>query len=534
MRTLINALFFTLILGLIVSPTQAQQPKELDAYIDQDVIGIGYCDLKKTDVDSLVTAAKKIGLEATLEIFGGKWQIQAIQKEIANLKSLGVNRIYFILRTSDIQAGGTSLVVPVNPPIQASNEKVDEISMGLGRLFTPNLSKFGIGESMFANRAVQGSEILLASTDQQIELLQSKTENVRNYDAAWEGSENGSLGLILFGNADSRRVIRELLTNLPVPAEKITGQILADKIEWTSLQMETIPMANLTMSVQTKSPETASLVQSEIAEWIPWMLNGTSSNSEMNNAELKALVELIQPVVAESKVTLSTNRAMENLDRIAKGLSTQIKKAQAAAAEAATLKQLRSLTLAMHNYESAYRKFPTQVIADPNNGAPLLSWRVQILPFLGEVDLFNKFKLDQPWDSEDNIKLIREMPEIYWNPDPNFIQQNRSGKTVFQVAAGPGLMFNGAKEITFGKITDGSSNTMLIASVPDTIAVPWTKPVDWNVDLEKPTELLKDSSKPYLLISRADGSVQRTQIKGQDEQWSFFLQPADGNIVSIK
>ena len=39
-----------------------------------------------------------------------------------------------------------------------------------------------------------------------------------------------------------------------------------------------------------------------------------------------------------------------------------------------------------------------------------------ILPFIGEEELASQFKLDEPWDSENNKKLIERMPEGFKAP----------------------------------------------------------------------------------------------------------------------
>ena len=44
---------------------------------------------------------------------------------------------------------------------------------------------------------------------------------------------------------------------------------------------------------------------------------------------------------------------------------------------------------------------------------PLLSWRVAILPYIEQQALYNQFKQDEPWDSENNKKLIEQMPKIF-------------------------------------------------------------------------------------------------------------------------
>ena len=62
---------------------------------------------------------------------------------------------------------------------------------------------------------------------------------------------------------------------------------------------------------------------------------------------------------------------------------------------------LKQLGLAFHNYLSANNAFPKAAITD-KQGKPLLSWRVAILPYIDQRDLYNKFKLDKPWDSPHN------------------------------------------------------------------------------------------------------------------------------------
>ena len=62
-----------------------------------------------------------------------------------------------------------------------------------------------------------------------------------------------------------------------------------------------------------------------------------------------------------------------------------------------------------------HREFPARAIFD-KQGKPLLSWRVQILPFVEEGELFKQFHLDEPWDSEHNKPLIAKMPAVYAKP----------------------------------------------------------------------------------------------------------------------
>ena len=67
--------------------------------------------------------------------------------------------------------------------------------------------------------------------------------------------------------------------------------------------------------------------------------------------------------------------------------------------------------LAMHGYADANGTFPPAANCDAQ-GIPLLSWRVAILPYVGAGSLYSKFKLDEPWDGPNNIKLLPLIPMV--------------------------------------------------------------------------------------------------------------------------
>src|SRR5262249_25395056 len=59
-----------------------------------------------------------------------------------------------------------------------------------------------------------------------------------------------------------------------------------------------------------------------------------------------------------------------------------IQKVRSAAGRTQSANNLRQLGLAMHNYNDTYKMLPTAAIYSKQDGKPLLSWRVAILPFI--------------------------------------------------------------------------------------------------------------------------------------------------------
>ena len=82
------------------------------------------------------------------------------------------------------------------------------------------------------------------------------------------------------------------------------------------------------------------------------------------------------------------------------------------------LNNLRQIGLAIHNYESHNRHFPPAYVAD-ENGKPMHSWRVLILPYLEQQALFDRYDMDEPWNGPNNSKLHDEIVDVYHCPSSN-------------------------------------------------------------------------------------------------------------------
>jgi hypothetical protein len=151
---------------------------------------------------------------------------------------------------------------------------------------------------------------------------------------------------------------------------------------------------------------------------------------------------------------------------------------------------LKQLALAMNNYHSERNRFPgAAILSKDGKKTPLLSWRVAILPQIEQQNLYNQFKLDEPWDSAHNKKLIALMPAIY---RPIRREHPDGGHTYYQVFTGKVAPFGDGREPRLTDFRDGASNTFLI--VEGDRPVVWTKPEDVEYDGPTPDEL-KDKLK---------------------------------------
>ena len=59
-----------------------------------------------------------------------------------------------------------------------------------------------------------------------------------------------------------------------------------------------------------------------------------------------------------------------------------------------------------------------------------------------------------------------------------------TGKTTFQVPVGAATVFFKNEGTKFSEISDGTARTILLVEVDPSQAVIWTKPDDWEVDMQ--------------------------------------------------
>ncbi len=226
------------------------------------------------------------------------------------------------------------------------------------------------------------------------------------------------------------------------------------------------------------------------------------------------IVALLTPTRDGRKLSLSGSATS--------GLATQgvlvglllpaVQAARQAARRTSSSNNLKMIGLAMHNHHDTHRAFPGDIKRE--DGTPLLSWRVAILPFLEQNALYEAFHLDEPWDSPHNIQLVDKMPQVYVHPGipapPGF--------TVYQRPSGEDYIHRPSDAVSFRDITDGTSNTIMAVETVGEEAIQWTKPADVAFDSDDPLGPVVDGSRPGFNALFGDGSVR------------FFSNAIDPNV----
>lgn len=131
--------------------------------------------------------------------------------------------------------------------------------------------------------------------------------------------------------------------------------------------------------------------------------------------------------------------------------------------------RLHRITLAMLLYERDHGTLPPAITVGAD-GKRLHSWRVVLLPYIGQQALYGKIRLDEPWDSEHNRQFHEEAVPFYQCPS----EELGPGHTTYSVVVGPDMPFDAGQGKTLATFGPKSANMILVVEIPE--ATCWMDP----------------------------------------------------------
>jgi prepilin-type processing-associated H-X9-DG protein len=265
-----------------------------------------------------------------------------------------------------------------------------------------------------------------------------------------------------------------------------------------------------------------------------------TSMPNRNDPEMKAVYDFTTKQLEQIKFDASNKDVVVdyqmNIGKTMPIITAAVEKVRFAANYMLSSSNMRQCIIAMHNYHNDYGKMPEAMTM--KDGKPMHSWRVMMLPYLEQDQLFKQINMNEPWDSEANKKLFEsvEMPKIYAHPGKNDGNTKMTYYKVFYSKPGvtPRAGFSLGKPITLGQMTvkDGTSNT--IAMVEAGPPVLWYKPDDIEFD---PKAQLPNMTSPWkdkkVNIAFFDGSVRTGWLGADDETWKGLITIDGGEVVDF-
>ncbi len=216
----------------------------------------------------------------------------------------------------------------------------------------------------------------------------------------------------------------------------------------------------------------------------------------------EAALENVDIQQADDRVTVRIQGDGASLALMAAATLPAVQQAREAARRTQTINNLKQIGLAFHNYNDVHQHFPPPVLLGPD-GKTKHSWRVAILPLIGQQALYDLYDQSQPWDSEHNRKVLALMPAQFRSPND---EPDSTNTAYFTLVGEHTAVGNTPGEgLTFRDIPDGTSNTLLVVEAKRDI--PWTKPEDIPYAADKDLPQLGGWHEGGFFTMIADGSV---------------------------
>jgi RNA polymerase sigma factor (sigma-70 family) len=307
---------------------------------------------------------------------------------------------------------------------------------------------------------------------------------------------NCPTGTVSFRVSRARELLRQRLTRRGLALSAAMGLALGPESAWAAvpaaLAESTIKAA---MYVASGKVMTAGVVPAAVSQ----LTEGVLRTMSVNKLTITATCLLAAGLVPAGIALLARGAPAQDKS----GAAAPAHQEDVQKARGESVNNLRTISLAMHNYyaQSKTNSFPASAILS-KDGKPVLSWRVRLLPYLGQQALYDKFDFDKPWLSPHNKALVDQIPEVF---APVIKKDEPKGSTYYQVFVGPGAFCEGDLGTNFESITGGTANTLMVVEAAK--PVPWTKPEDLSFDKDKPLPKLGGQFERGFHAAFADGSV---------------------------
>lgn len=505
-----SALLSLMILGLLfvlgtcveAQDTNPQTHDTVTQFMGGDTLLVGWIDLPSLDIGKAKEFLGQVGAGTLPDVPDRLVELKVV------LEQLGATKVYWISSMSNLLSGPQALLIVV-----PDSEANDTSESKAARLATVLRAFIGDGQSI----SVEGN-VLVAGADQAVQTLLHPVGQPPAALVQTLNQSSGLNGIVMGASTEALRVASTLWLQRTTDQSGLANRISPLLPDLKSAAIHgSIPPSTLTVDIRMEKPQTA--------EQLATLLNQAADQT------LGADAAALHLSTTDSQITL----AMTSLAESTAALNSMWKLTQPARSQAqrrTVINQLKHFGLAMHNFHDVHSRFPPQRLVD-ESGRSLLSWRVMILPYLDQANLYNQFRLDEPWDSEHNRKLISKMPAVYQSPDDS-PESSKAGKTRFVAPLTDGSLFGRRGEsVRIRDILDGTSNTIMVLHASADHAVTWTQPEDLVVDQDKPIFEQIVGAAEALVGVWCDGAVHVVEPDVSDETLRALLTVDGGEIVEF-
>jgi hypothetical protein len=452
--------------------------KVVAPYLDERTVVVLHVDLTAVDLDALVKKAADLTGTRPDRLPAARKDVAAAFKA---LRDAGARDFFLVVSLADVPERPPFAVVPLG-----KDAHVKELTAALQELHPFDVHHF-----------TQVGDALVGGEDATVARLRGLTPAAfPDLAKALAAAHTDLAQLAVVPPKEAAKVIEQLMPTLPAEVGGGPSTPLTRGFRWAAIGVDA-PTLRLTATVQAADADSARALLDLLRKTCAAF--GKTPHVHDLFPDFNKLTDLLTPKVMDDRLELNLDEKAST-DALRPLLANLLKFSE----ESEAAKQMEQLVRASQKHLDANGTFPAAATCD-KQGKPLLSWRVRLLPYLGEEKLYKEFHLDEPWDSEHNKKLIEKMPAVFRSTgDPKLAAD---GKTTFLAPLGDDTMFPPGRGVRIGEVTDGTANTILFVQADDDWAVEWTKPQDLEYDAKDPMKGLGNRYDGGFMAAFASGDV---------------------------
>ncbi len=468
---------------LLATNLSAQDQKSLPPQIDSQAHFVAWIDVDRVSIEEFLKWAQQTELSPLFQGMQDPETITPVKLIWDKLRAAGGKRVFLTVAANGLlgDPSALGLVIRCDQPERcAAALEADPLILD-----HPLISELVPGPPLIPGQFLQPTEgaVLLAISPEGLEALREVNGQPSAELSAALASTEDAVGVAVALPATAMSLLAQSAPRDGSPMSAAVDRLI--KLKWARASGSP-SNSKLKLEARFDAAESAA----EFARQVNLVCESMFDGGE--KAELL--------VADQERVQLS--------ELSAKSIAGMAATARASAREAQDMNTVRQLLLAMHNFHDATGALPPQALTD-KAGKRLLSWRVLLLPFLQEQELYNQFHLDEAWDSPHNLALLEKMPSCYRSVGTQDDGEIKPGYTRFVAPlTANSIMGKAGRPTRLQDIADGTSNTILLLQATPSAAVPWTKPDDLLVNEANPREGMVAAGQASLIVGLANGSIQ--------------------------
>ena len=498
MKRILITIFLLAVASTSTAQTESKRiAEQIAPLINENVAFVAHVDLTKLDLDKLDAGLRPLLLES-MDRIGMTPDGEDVQKErdasidagktfakgyLATMNVMyGVRDVYFVGTTALFPSNVGLVAIPVK-----SKENADGVIAMLKLKQSPILKTEYVDNFLLIIPDGPGPVPKGLKPRVLNEFASSNAVPRPELLTALETVEGTAAQAVVIPPKYFKRVIEETTDRLPEPLETIPVSTITRGFVWGSLGLD-CENVELRLTVKSEHEQAAkdfrNLCEATLVPLVEWAMEESDfkvfvESNHWTPDTVRDILTGLLPTQQGDELVLTLNEKFlrEKGSALFDVPASAIEANRAAARRMQCTNNLKQIALAMHTYHDANRQLPPVYTIDKNK-KPLHSWRVLLLPYIEQMGLYEKIRLDEPWDSEWNKQFHNQCPSGYQCPqavskDPNI---KKNGLTTYSVIVGKGAYPDDGKRYEFSMITDGTSNTLYV--VERSTPVCWMDPAN--------------------------------------------------------